>query len=57
MAFTRSSISSGDKDIDIFQTDCDEGQGLRITVDYDDVDHETIKRKAERMLYILNKYW
>jgi hypothetical protein len=41
-----------DKDIYIFGP-----EGMRITVFYDDVDHDVILRQTRRVVQLLNEHW
>ena len=42
---------SCDKEIVIY------GDDIKITIDYDDVNHRKVKREAKKILSILNTYW
>lgn len=54
--FVIQKYSNADKSIEIFETPEDWG-GLVISVDYDDVDRGKIKKKVNKLVDILNKYW
>lgn len=47
-----SALHLGNKDIAILGPD-----GLSISVDYDDVDHDQVRAATEKMLRILNQHW
>ncbi len=45
------SFTNWDKDI------CVTSEELTLKVDYDDVDHKTVKKAMKKMVKILNKHW
>jgi hypothetical protein len=47
-------IYPGDKSIQI--TDMDSANGLSITIDYDDVDHETVLRDTDELIRRVNSF-
>lgn len=55
--FAVEDFDSGDKEIHITETKGDPYLGLRISIDYDDVDHQTVREKVEKLLNILNLHW
>lgn len=54
--FVIQKYSNADKSIEIFETP-EDWNTLVISIDYDDVDRDRIKKKVKKMVDILNKYW
>lgn len=51
--FSLPRFSTIDKDIEIEDSEYE----IKLTVDYDDVNHPVVKKLAEKVVRILNKHW
>lgn len=55
--FSIEKFDNWDKDIWVYEAGEKEGDGLRIRIDHDDVNHRVIRQKVKKMVAILNEHW
>ncbi len=50
-------VAGRDKSVVIYGPGADDWDSLTITVDFDEVDHESIAEQVKKMVSILNAHW